>query len=193
MTHNIKNSLTGKLLLSMPQMGDPRFQKSVIFMCAHDKNGAMGIVVNHLLNDIKFSDLLDQLQITSNIHIDMNALSIPVMNGGPVNMARGFLLHSPEFSHEGTMKVGNRYGVTGTINALKDLATGNGPAQKLFALGYAGWGAGQLEQELQDNTWLVIESNPDLVYNINPEKKWDIAIEQLGFDPSLISNTTGQA
>lgn len=193
MTHNTENSLAGKLLLSMPQIGDPRFQKSVIFMCAHDENGAMGIVVNHTLDDVKFSDLLDQLQITSNIHIDINALSIPVMNGGPVDMARGFLLHSPEFSHNETMKIGNTYGVTGTVEALKDLATGKGPAQKLFALGYAGWSAGQLEQELQDNTWLVVESSPDLIYDTNPEKKWDMAIAQLGFDPNLISNTAGQA
>jgi len=185
--------LTGKLLLAMPQMADTRFHKAVIFLCAHDENGAMGLMINSEMNDLKFTDLLDQLKINADIHIDIKALSLPVMSGGPVDMARGFLLHSPEFSKKDTINIDNSYGVTGTVDALKAVAEGDGPKDKLFILGYAGWEAGQLEQELQDNAWLVVDPDPAIIYNDDPGMKWELAMNKLGLDPALLSSEAGRA
>jgi putative transcriptional regulator len=185
-------SLMGKLLLAMPGMGDPRFYKAVIFMCAHDENGAMGLVINHTLPDMQFKTLLDQLNIVSDINV-VNKLSSSVMAGGPVEGARGFLLHSHDYRQKDTVSVGDRYSITGTVEALKAVATGKGPENMLFILGYAGWGAGQLEQEIQDNAWLVSDPDPDLIFNASPEDKWQRAVKKLGFDPSMLSSQSGHA
>jgi len=177
----------------MPHLGDPRFRKSVIFMCSHDEQGAMGLVVNHSLPDVKFRDLLEQLKITSDIQVDIASLSLPVMGGGPVDGARGFLLHSSEFVRKNTVKVNEKFGVTGTVDALKDVARGHGPEQKLFILGYAGWEAGQLEQEIRDNAWMVIDSDPEIIYHEDVTQKWDLAMAKLGFDPMMLSSKAGRA
>ena len=164
MTKKQDHYLAGKLLLAMPSMGDPRFHRAVIFICSHDEEGAMGLVVNHTMPGIEFNDLVGQLKLESDIKVDFEELNLPVMYGGPVETARGFLLHSGDFSREDTMKINKSYGVTGTVDALKDIASGDKPENLLFILGYAGWEAGQLDSELQQNAWLVADSDPDLIF-----------------------------
>ncbi len=186
-------TLVGKLLLAMPALGDPRFHHAVIFMCAHDKNGAMGLVINHTLPGIEFKSLLDQLKVASNIHVDLRALTIPVMAGGPVEGSRGFILHSDDFQQKDTVSVGDAYGVTGTIEALKAIAAGKGPEDLLFILGYAGWGASQLDKEIQENSWLVVDPDPNIIFRVAPEQKWQTAIRKLGFNPAMLSTEAGRA
>lgn len=185
--------LTGKLLLAMPSIGDPRFHRSVIFITAHDEHGAMGMIVNFPLPELEFSQLLDQLGITSDIKINLDELNLPVLNGGPVEGSRGFLLHSNDFEQDDTVHIGDHYGVTGTTDALVELVRGNGPDNALFILGYAGWTSGQLESELQQNSWLVSDPDPSLIFHGKPEEKWTMAIDKLGFDPGMLSGDIGQA
>ncbi|MAE51713.1 MAG: YqgE/AlgH family protein [Micavibrio sp.] len=185
--------LAGKLLLAMPGMGDPRFHKSVIYICAHDAEGAMGLVINHPLEHVAFEELLEQLKITADNNLDLAAIDITVMRGGPVEGARGFLLHSNDFSKTDTVKVDGDIYITGTLDALKDVASGKGPKQRLFILGYAGWTAGQLDQELQENAWLTVEGDPELIFQTLPEEKWERAVKKLGIDPSMLSAAGGSA
>ncbi len=187
------SSLVGKLLLAMPTMCDRRFHRSVIFICAHDEHGAMGLVINHKLPGLEFEHLLEQMNMTSNINIDLNALSIPVMSGGPVDAGRGFLLHSNDFIQDETIKVDERFCVTGTLDALKAVAEGHGPEDMLFILGYAGWSAGQLDEELQQNSWLVCDPDPSVIFHESNDEKWDMAIAKLGFDPNMLSGEAGHA
>ncbi|HBR69260.1 MAG TPA: hypothetical protein DEA55_07790, partial [Rhodospirillaceae bacterium] len=160
---------------------------------AHDANGAMGLVINHTLPGLEFEELVEQLGITSDIEIRLDSDSVPVMSGGPVEAARGFVLHSGDFSRKDTVKIDDLYSVTGTVEALKDIATGNGPDNMLFILGYAGWSAGQLDSEMQQNAWLVVDPDPSLIFHANPDKKWDMAIEKLGIDPLMLSSESGRA
>ena len=185
--------LVGKLLIAMPSMGDPRFHRAVIFICAHDEDGAMGLIINHSMQGVEFTDLVKQLKFESDIKVDFDSLNLPVMCGGPVESARGFLLHSSDFIREDTMKVDKTYGVTGTVDALKDIASGNGPSDLLFMLGYAGWDAGQLDVEIQQNAWLVVDPDPDLIFNGEPEEKWTRAVGKLGIDPGMLSGVAGSA
>ena len=185
--------MAGKLLLAMPGIGDPRFHRAVIFVCTHDENGAMGLVINNVMADVTFADLVQQLKFESDIKIDSKALDLQIMRGGPVETARGFLLHSNDFSHDDTMSVDGGYSITGTIEALKDIARGEGPGDLLFILGYAGWDAGQLDIEIQKNAWLVVEPDPALVFDGAPEEKWTRAVDKLGFDPAMLSHVSGQA
>lgn len=185
--------IAGKLLLAMPAMGDFRFEKSVIYMCAHDELGAMGLVINNPMPELDFKDLMDQLDVTSDIEFDPKSLATQVMNGGPVEGARGFLLHSSDFQLPDTIKVDDGVSVTGTLDALKDVASGQGPKEKIFILGYAGWSAGQLDEELQRNAWLIVDADPELVFHENPSEKWDLAMKKLGIDPAMLSSTGGTA
>lgn len=194
MAEKIKGTyLTGKLLLAMPHMGDPRFNEAVIFMCANDEKGAMGLVLNHRMADLQFDKVLGHLGITSDIQINLKASDIPVMSGGPVESSRGFMLHSSDFSHDETISINEAFRVTGTVDALQAVASGDGPDKMLFILGYAGWGAGQLEQEIQANAWLVVDPDPDLVFSISADKKWKAAVQKLGFDPAMLSGDAGHA
>ncbi len=185
--------LTGKLLLAMPAMGDPRFHRAVIFVCSHNEEGAMGLVINHKMPSVEFTDLVKQMKLESDIRVDFEKLNLSVMCGGPVESARGFLLHSGDFSHDETMKVNSSYGITGTVEALKDVARGQGPENLLFALGYAGWDAGQLEVEIQANSWLVVDPDPDIIFEGKPEDKWLRAISKIGIDPARLSSVSGCA
>lgn len=185
--------LAGKLLIAMPQMGDPRFAKAVIYVCAHDKNGAMGLVINYKLPHIEFSNVLDQLKLESDIEIDFNHMDLPIMSGGPVEGSRGFLLHSSDFAQKDTIKVNDEIAVTGTVDALVEVATGQGPKDLLFILGYAGWSAGQLDSEIQQNAWLVVEPDAALIFHDNIEEKWGLAIAKLGIDPHMLSAEGGRA
>ncbi len=185
--------LTGKLLLAMPAIGDPRFHRSVIYVCAHDENGAMGLVINYPAPALKFASLLEQLGISSDIEVDVKDLDLPVLNGGPVETSRGFLLHSNDFIQEDTVNVDDDFSITGTTDALKAVADGQGPDKALFILGYAGWTPGQLEQELQQNAWLVVDPDPTLIFASNAEDKWMMAMDKLGLDPALLSGEMGSA
>ncbi len=195
MDEEIKDTpyLSGKLLLAMPAMSDPRFHQAVILLCAHDEHGAMGLVINHILPDLEFPELLEQLKITSDITIDLKKLTMPVMCGGPVETARGFLLHSKDFKQSDTVPIDKHFCITGTVDALKEVALGNGPKDMIFILGYAGWSAGQLDSELQQNAWLVVNPDEDIIFHAAPGEKWATAIKKLGIDPSFLSAEAGRA
>lgn len=180
----------GRLLVAMPNMGDPRFEKSVVFMCAHDETGAMGLIVNKVVPDLTLSTLLEELTIG---HKGGLADTTPVFVGGPVETARGFLLHSAEFADRDSIRVKGDYAVTGTIDALRNAMGENGPRERLFALGYAGWGAGQLEDEIRNNAWLVCEATHDLVFGTDQDTKWARAMSGLGIDPALFTGASGHA
>jgi len=160
-------------------------------MCAHDENGAMGLVVNHRLPGVDMKDLLTQLEIDK--PEDKTVEQIPVLSGGPVETARGFVLHSTDFEQGETIKINEEFSVTGTIDALKAIAQGDGPEELLFILGYAGWGAGQLDEELQQNAWLVLDPDKALIFDVKPDTMWDKAIEKIGIDPGMLSSMTGRA
>ena len=181
--------LTGQLLIAMPAMGDPRFSKSVIYMCVHNEEGAMGLIVNKLADGLGFADLLDQL----NIETLGVAPSLPIHFGGPVETGRGFVLHSSDYVRDGTIDVGGGVGLTATIDILQDIAEGSGPEHFFLALGYAGWGAGQLDGEIQQNAWLHVPADPDLMFGPNINSKWERAIAKIGVDLTLLSGDAGHA
>ncbi len=185
----MSNYLEGQLLIAMPNIGDPRFERTVIFVCAHTEEGAMGIIVNKLADEITFDDLLDQLEIDSVPPSDQ----IRVLAGGPVDTGRGFVLHSRDYLQNTTMPIGDTFGLTATVDILKSIADGDGPRHSLLALGYAGWGAGQLDQEIQANGWLSVEADEELVFDGQLDTKWKRAIEKLGIDPTFLAADAGHA
>jgi putative transcriptional regulator len=184
-----ESSLTGQLLVAMPNMSDPRFERSVIYVCAHSEDGAMGLVVNKLVDQITFPELLKQLDIDSSNVSDQ----IRVHFGGPVETQRGFVLHSAEYTQEGSLQVTDEIALTATVDILRDLAGGHGPRRSLLALGYAGWGPGQLDQEIQANGWLNVGADEQLLFDGGIEDKWQRAIGKLGFDPFSLSGQAGHA
>ena len=188
-SRNTGHSLAGQFLIAMPSMGDPRFAKTVIYLCVHDTEGAMGLVINKTLDTLQFPDILDQLGITSTIHL----ANQPVHAGGPVETGRGFLLHSTDFRVEDTQEVDDGIALTATVDILRALADESGPENSLFALGYAGWGPGQLDMEIQDNGWLVVPAETSLIFDADNETKWDRAIGLLAFDPFRLSGEAGHA
>lgn len=186
--------LTGKILIAMPGMGDPRFEKSVVFMCAHSDDGAMGLIVNKPLPDLEFADLLAQLEIDPPKDADQTKSDIRVHFGGPVENGRGFVLHSGEYRQkDATLEVEDGFGMTTSRDILKDIAQGSGPDDAFLALGYSGWGPGQLEDEIRQNGWLTAEASSDLVFKSDNEGKWGLALKSLGIDPLTLSATAGRA
>jgi putative transcriptional regulator len=182
--------LTGQLLIAMPGMGDPRFAKSVVFLCAHSVEGAMGLVINHPIADLSFAELLEQLDIAATAAVG----GVPVHMGGPVEHGRGFVLHSGEYREsEATLRVDDRFGMTATLDILEDIAHGRGPVRSLMALGYAGWGPGQLEGELAQNAWLTCVASSEIVFDTAPPAKWERALATLGIDPITLSAAAGRA
>jgi putative transcriptional regulator len=181
--------LPGQLLIAMPAMADPRFERTVIYMCAHTTDGAMGLVLNRLLGSVTFPDLLEQLGIKGAKLDD----EIRVHFGGPVESGRGFVLHSADFVIEGTLVVDGGIAMTASIDILKAIAEGKGPREKLLALGYAGWGPGQLEQEIQQNGWLHAPADVGLVFDGDLDTKWTRAMTKLGIHPSTLSSQAGRA
>ena len=181
--------LTGQLIVAMPSMQDPRFARTVIYLCAHNEDAAMGLVVNRLIGSITFPDLLEQLEIEHG-QADEN---IRVHFGGPVESGRGFVLHSTDYEQEGTLKVGPDIALTATVDILRDMAQGQGPRRHMLALGYAGWGRGQLDAEIQSNSWLNVEPDEGLVFDMDLEGKWERAIAKLGVDFSMLSGDAGHA
>ena len=182
-----------KILLATPQMKDPRFKEAVILICGHDKNGAMGLVINNIMVDIGFAHVLKELDIKLEGVDDATLPAIPIMDGGPVEKGKGFLLHSKEFKKPETIAISDSYAMTGTVEALQDIADGKGPKDLIFILGYAGWEEGQLEEELKQNSWLVIDTSNDFIFNVPAREKWETAIKSLGFDPAHLSNVVGRA
>jgi len=181
--------LTGQLLIAMPSMRDPRFARSVIYVCAHNPDGAMGLVVNRLVGSVTFPDLLSQLGIDTKATTE----EIKVHFGGPVESGRGFVLHSGEYHHASTLQVADQMALTATIDILQDIAKGCGPQRSLLALGYAGWGPGQLDSEIQSNGWLNVAADDQLVFDEQLNDKWERAIGKLGVDPALLSSDAGHA
>jgi len=180
--------LTGQFLLAMPGIGDPRFERAVIAMCAHDVEGALGIGIGDTIDGLTLHDLLKQFEIEPGVAPDT-----PVHFGGPVEPRRGFVLHSPDWGGQDTIDVGGRWALSGTIDVLRAIAEGTGPSKWLVALGYAGWSEGQLDNELARHGWFNTDGTPDLIYDIDAEDRWAVAFAGAGIDPRLLANSTGTA
>src|SRR6201991_3433162 len=189
--------LDGQILIAMPVMDDPRFERSVIYLCAHSPEGAMGIIVNRPAGSIDFPGLLVQLDIikkSDQIKLPENAESMKVLKGGPVQTGRGFVLHSSDFFVEdATLRIDDGICLTATVDILKAIAKGGGPKHAILALGYAGWGAGQLETEIQHNGWLHCDADPDLIFGDDIEEKYVRALRKIGIDPGMLSPEAGHA
>jgi putative transcriptional regulator len=189
--------LDGQMLIAMPAMMDERFSRSLIYVCAHSSEGAMGIVVNHPAPNIDFSDLLVKLEVvpkSERIQLPTRAEGVKVMRGGPVETERGFVLHSADFFIENsTLPIAKDICLTATIDILKAIARGDGPASALLALGYAGWAPGQLENEIQGNGWLHCAADSELIFGADIGGKYDRALRKIGIDLAMLSNEAGHA
>jgi putative transcriptional regulator len=181
--------LTGSLLVAMPSMTDERFERTVIFVCAHSEDGAMGLVVNKLMDDLTLPALLRQLKIEPGAAQDDE----PIHYGGPVESSRGFVLHTADYVQESTMVITDNVALTATIEVLRAIARGEGPARKVMALGYAGWSAGQLDSEIQANGWLSVPADEELLFGADHAHKWERALAKLGVTPALLSGEAGHA
>lgn len=187
---NDSMDLNGKLLIAMPSIGDARFEQSVIFMCSHSEKGAMGLIVNKPAEDLKFPDLLKQLDI----EVSRGSRSILIHFGGPVEFGRGFVLHSADYGEtESTLRVDDDFAMTATLDILEEIALGGGPSQALLAMGYAGWGPGQLEDEIARNGWLIGDASEHLVFGRDNDTKWQGALKAMGINPLLLSAEGGNA
>ena len=182
--------LDGRMLIAMPGMRDPRFHRSLVYLCAHSADGAMGIIVNKRADNLKLGDLFEKLDIP----VGDLVTGAPVHYGGPVETGRGFVLHSSDYgADEATMKVDDGTSMTATLDILHAMATNQGPDRAIVALGYAGWAPGQLEAELQANGWLACPADQDLLFSPDEDTKWDKALAKLGVHPAMLSSTGGRA
>jgi len=185
-----RQSLAGHLLVAMPQMLDPRFARSVVYLCAHSYDaGALGLIINKRMGSLTMAELFAQLDIepsaVSNLH--------PVHFGGPVEPGRGFVLHTADYREEATLLVDGNISVTASLEVLRAISKDQGPRQSLFALGYAGWAPGQLDAEIQANGWLSVAPDDDIVFASDHDGKWNRAFSKLGIDPSMLSSDAGHA
>ena len=188
-TENNDGYLIGQLLIAMPTMLDPRFQRTVLYLCAHSSEGAMGLVLNRSFGSVTFGELLGQLGISGgNIIADRQ-----VHFGGPIESGRGFVLHSTDFTQPDTMMLPGGIGLTSTLDILRAIADGGGPKSSLFALGYAGWGPGQLDAEIHSNGWLSTPAEPGLLFDDDLDTKWDRALAHMGINPLMLSEEAGHA
>ncbi len=185
------NFLEGKLLIALPGMPDPRFEKSVIFICAHSpENGSMGIIVNKPIEGLSFSDVVKSLDVD----VTPKTPDAPVLYGGPVGTGRGFVLHSGEYGdRSATLPIVTGISLTTTVEILRAIAQGRGPQRAIFALGYSGWGPGQIEAEMRTNGWVHCDADPELVFGPDPDAKWAKALGRLGVDVSGLSSEAGRA
>jgi putative transcriptional regulator len=188
-SHATQSSLAGQLLVAMPQMTDPRFARSVVYLCAHSAEGAMGLVINRLIDSLTFDSLLEQIGVERTATGD----SLPIHFGGPVESSRGFVLHTTDYLQDSSLVIEDEIALTATIDVLKAIAQGDGPRRRVLALGYAGWAPGQLDAEIQANGWLLVPADLDLVFGLDNEAKWQRAIAKLGIDLSLLSSEAGHA
>ena len=182
--------LSGQLLIAMPAIGDPRFERALILVCAHDAEHAMGVTVNRPVEGLTLPQLLERMEIAAASGAENSA----VLLGGPVEMARGFVLHTDDYRGEHSATVAGGLALTTTREVLEAMAAGNGPPRRaVLALGYAGWGAGQLEREIRENVWLTVEADEALVFDDGYETKWARALAKLGVDPTFLSSQAGRA
>ncbi|MEM1140352.1 MAG: YqgE/AlgH family protein [Pseudomonadota bacterium] len=182
--------LTGQCLIAMPTMGDPRFERSVVYLCSHSSEGALGIIVNKPVEEPTFSDLCEQLGIP----LKIDGALYPIYFGGPVEQGRGFVLHTADFeAGEDGMLIDEQIGLSATLDSLRAIADGRGPERGLVSIGYAGWAPGQLEQEIAANGWLHCEADVDLVFGQHDVGKWEAALSRLGVRPELLSGEAGHA
>ena len=181
--------LTVHFLIAMPSMPDPRFARAVIYLCAHNADGAMGLVINRLFEPLSFRELMEQLDI----EVDARSRDIRVHFGGPVEAGRGFVLHSADYESEGTMRVDDEISLTATVDILKALADGRGPKRCFLALGYAGWAPGQLDAELQANGWLHAPGDAGILFSDDVDGKWEAILARLGIKPAMLSSEAGHA
>jgi putative transcriptional regulator len=172
---DLSGYITGQFLLAVPYMQDTRLERTVIYICGHDTNGAMGLVINKYLGDLTLQGLLDYL----NLPRESIKRDLPIHFGGPVDTGRGFVLHSDEFTHPGTVSLGNHISLTATIDVLQSIAEGKGTKDCLLAMGYMGWGPGQLDSELHSNRWLQVEADPEILFHTPIEKKWELSMSKL--------------
>lgn len=180
--------LTGQFLLAMPGIGDPRFDKAVIAMCVHDEEGALGIGLGRVIPRLGLHDLLKQLDIEPG-----EAPDVAVHHGGPVEPQRGFILHTPDWGGEDSVQVADRWVLSATLDILKAIASGKGPSRWVVALGYAGWGPGQLDEEMTRHGWFVVPGDDHLLYDCHVDSRWEAGFKGAGIDPRLLAAETGTA
>ncbi|MCC6780863.1 MAG: YqgE/AlgH family protein [Hyphomicrobiales bacterium] len=194
---SVRGYLDGQMLIAMPSMGDERFARSVIYVCAHSNEGAMGIVVNQPAANITFSELLVQLEVipaADLIQLPPRAGEVKVLKGGPVDTQRGFVLHSSDyFVDSSTLPIDEGICLTATLDILKAIARDEGPSSAILALGYAGWAPGQLENEIQHNGWLHCAADPELIFGADTGGKYDRALRKIGVDVGMLSSEAGHA
>jgi putative transcriptional regulator len=181
--------LVNQFLIAMPGLEDPNFFHSVTYICEHNAEGALGLVINRPL-DMQLGEILQHIQIEK---VEPEARQMPIHLGGPVQQDRGFVLHEPLGEWEATLKVTDRIGITSSLDILHAIARNEGPERSMIALGYAGWGAGQLEREIADNAWLSGPADPDIVFNTPDEERWKAAAASIGVDLDLLSGEAGHA
>ncbi|CAO5677423.1 MAG: hypothetical protein HEEMFOPI_01114 [Holosporales bacterium] len=186
---NLEGYLNGCILIAMPLIIESRFEQSIVFVCGHDAHGAIGLMLNKPLPSVYLSELFKQLQITTSPLLS----HIPLYFGGPVEMNRGFVLHSLDYMTDNTVVINSGYGVTATVDILKSIAIGKGPREYRISLGYTGWNTGQLESELQDNRWLIQTPTKDLVFGTDPHLQWGKAINEMGFGNGIVPIHGGHA
>ncbi|GEO13058.1 YqgE/AlgH family protein [Microvirga aerophila] len=191
------NYLDGQFLVAMPGMTDERFSRAVIYVCAHSSEGAMGIVLNRPAANLSLPDLLVQLEIIpelERIRLPQRVGQMQVLMGGPVETSRGFVLHSPDFHiAQSTLPIDDSVCLTATVDILRAIARGDGPENAVLALGYAGWGAGQLELEIQSNGWLNCPADSELIFKASVDARYDLALRRLGIEPAMLSMQAGHA
>ena len=180
-------NLTGQFLISMPSLNDERFEKTVIYMCAHSKDGAMGIIINKKIDYDLYPDLLEQLGIDKPL-VDKK---LYIRYGGPVESGRGFVLHSDEVIQKETLSIAKGVALTSTSEFFEDLSKGDGPKNSILALGYAGWGPGQIELEIASNSWMTLEADSNFIFDESVTNKWKDAYGMLGIDPNKLSYSSG--
>ncbi|MEA2754183.1 MAG: putative transcriptional regulator [Aliidongia sp.] len=181
--------LTGQLLIAMPQMEDSRFHRSVLYICAHSSDGAMGLVINKVLDSLTLPELMAHLEVPTEAPLQPEKIHF----GGPVETARGFVLHSADYIDDGTQIVGHGLALTATLDILRAIGRGEGPLRTLLALGYAGWGPGQLDAEIQANAWLNVAADDAIVFDPQNDTKWERAIGRLGINAGMLSSEAGHA
>lgn len=190
-------SLKGQFLVAMPEMGDERFHESVIYLVGHGDEGAMGLVVNHPLGDMRFADILEELKITAKddaIHLPERVRDRVVLRGGPVQKGRGFVLHSSDYFRDGnSYAVNDDICLTATLDVLKAIAAERGPSDSLFALGYCGWSPGQLEGEIKRNGWLTVPFSRELLFGTPIRERYEAALHSLGITRASLSSVAGNA
>ena len=182
-------NLTGKLLISMPSLEDDRFYKTVIYICAHSSEGTMGIIINKKIDYDLYPDLLEQLGIDK----PLSGKKLYIRYGGPVETGRGFVLHSDEVIQKETLSIGKGVALTSNVEFFEDLSKGKGPENSIFALGYAGWGAGQIEKEIFANSWMTLSADSKFLFDEEVSNKWSKAYSLLGIDPNKLSQFSGRA